>query len=268
MLKRIVFLSLFPEVIRQGLEYSLLEKARAQGKIDFHFIQIRDYAKDKHRSVDDALFGGGPGMLMKPDVLFEAWQGAVRLVKSAEESTEKTREHPTAEIALEPKTESPDTFLTVFLSPQGKIFSQEYAKSCVHSVSSLILVCGHYEGVDERFIEECVDQEWSIGDYVLTGGEYPALVVSDVLVRLLPGVVGNEHSVPSDSLEDGLLKYPQYTRPREFLGKTPPEVLFSGNHAAIEKWRTAESLKRTKQKRPDLFEQFQLKVSKNDQIKA
>lgn len=228
MLKKITYLSLFPEVIKNGLNYSLLQKAETQNKIEFQFVQIRDFAKDKHKSVDDTPFGGGAGMLLKADVLHDAWASV-----HPSERAEKSR--------------------TIFLSPQGKVLTQEYAKVLTQNYEEIIFVCGHYEGVDERFIEQCVDEELSIGDYVLTGGEYPALVVSDVLVRLLPGTVGNENSVAKDSLEDGLLKYPQYTRPREFMGKLPPALLFEGNHAVIEKWRSDESLKRTKEKRPDLY---------------
>ena len=233
-LKKITYLSLFPEVIKNGLHYSLLNKAIEQKKIEVSFLNIRDYAKDKHKSVDDAIYGGGAGMLMKADVLYDAWLAAGGQPSAISKSPERPH--------------------TIFMSPQGKVLTQEYAKAVVQNHEQIILVCGHYEGVDERYIETCVEEEMSIGDYVLTGGEYPALVVSDIFIRLLPGVVGNEASVVTDSLEEGLLKYPQYTRPREFMGKAVPEILFSGNHANIEKWRKEESLARTKAKRPDLLE--------------
>lgn len=230
---KISYLSLFPETIDQGLSHSLVGKARDAKKVELNFIQIRDFAKDKHHSVDDIVFGGGAGMLLKADVLFDAWSS----VSSLEQK----------------KTDPKNRPYTILLSPQGKCLTQERAKQFATEYSHLVFVCGHYEGVDERFIETCVDEELSIGDYVLTGGEFAALVASDVIIRLLPSVVGNEESITGDSLENGLLKAPQYTRPREFLGKDVPEILLSGNHAKIEAWRKSESEKRTKLKRPDLW---------------
>jgi tRNA (guanine37-N1)-methyltransferase len=236
-LKKITFLSLFPDSIDSGLSHSLVGKARESGKIELSFVQLRDFAKDKHKSVDDIVYGGGAGMLLKSEVLFDAWSS----VTSLEEKAKPGFDRP----------------YTILLSPQGKCLTQERAKELAQSYSHLILVCGHYEGVDERFIEACVDEEMSIGDYVLTGGEFAAMVVSDVVIRLIPGVVGNEDSIRGDSLEDGLLKAPQYTRPRDFLGRPVPEVLLSGNHAKIEKWRKEESISRTESKRPDLWEKYQ-----------
>lgn len=232
-LQKIHFISLFPDVIRDGLGHSLIGKAG--DKIALDYIQIRDFAKNKHKTVDDTVCGGGAGMLLKPDVLFDAWSSVT---------------------SLEDKRSKPahDRPYTILLSPQGKLLTQPRAKEMVASHSELIIVTGHYEGVDERFIELCVDEEISIGDYVLTGGEFAALVVADVLIRLIPGVVGDQESVARDSLEDGLLKAPQYTRPREFQGLTVPDVLLGGNHAAIEKWRAEQSKERTKRKRPDLWE--------------
>ena len=242
-LQKISYLSLFPEAIDQGLQHSLVGKARESGKIELNFVQIRDFAKDKHHSVDDIVYGGGAGMLLKPDVLFDAWSSVTNLVEKQNAGTvdpEQARARP----------------YTILLSPQGKLLTQESAKSFARDYSHLIFVCGHYEGVDERFIEACVDEEMSIGDYVLTGGEFAAIVASDVIIRLIPSVVGNADSVTADSLENGLLKAPQYTRPREFLGKEIPEVLLSGNHAKIEAWRKSESLKRTEAKRPDLYSKY------------
>jgi len=172
-------------------------------------------------------------MLLKPDVLFDAWSSVTSLPEKAKLKTGRP--------------------YTILLSPQGKLLTQERAKEFAKEYSHLIFVCGHYEGVDERFIETCVDEELSIGDYVLTGGEFAALVASDVIIRLIPEVVGNEHSISGDSLEAGLLKAPEYTRPRDFQGKEVPEILLSGNHAKIEEWRRIESLKRTEIKRPDLW---------------
>jgi tRNA (guanine37-N1)-methyltransferase len=210
------FLTLFPEMFSAVLASSLLGKAQEQGRVSFQFTQIRDHSKDKHRTVDDTPYGGGEGMLLKVDVLYTAWKSAVDR-----------------------------------LSPQGKLLTQEGAKELA-GLKNLIVVCGHYEGVDERFIDLCVDREISIGDYVLTGGEVPAMVLADAVTRLLPGTVGNEDSVKNDSLEGGLLKYPQYTRPKEFHGLEVPAILMSGDHAKIEKWRMDQSVRRTREKRPDL----------------
>jgi tRNA (guanine37-N1)-methyltransferase len=235
-LKKITYLSLFPEMIDQGLSHSLVGKARAAGEVVLDFVQIRNFAKDKHRSVDDTCYGGGAGMLLRADVLNDAWLSAT----STKDASLPSGTRP----------------FTVLLSPQGRCLTQELAKDWVSSHEHIVFVCGHYEGVDERFIEACVDQELSIGDYILTGGEFAAVVASDVLIRLIPGVVGNSESVSGDSLEDGLLKAPQYTRPAEFQGKKVPEILLSGNHAKIQAWRKEQSIDRTRKKRPDLYQKY------------
>jgi tRNA (guanine37-N1)-methyltransferase len=227
MLQKIHYLSLFPETIREGLNHSLVAKAQASGKVSLNFVQIRDFATDKHKTVDDVVYGGGAGMLIKAPVLVDAWQSVSSFEKPVH---------------------------TILLSPQGKLLTQNYAKELVQKHDEIILVSGHYEGVDERFIDLCVDEEMSIGDYVLTGGEIAAMVASDVLIRLLPGTVGNEDSLTTDSLEGGLLKSSQFTRPREFMGLSVPEVLLSGNHQAISDWREKDSLEKTRQKRPDLLQ--------------
>lgn len=220
------FLTLFPEVYPSFLGSSLLGKAAHQNLVQFHVINIRDFSKDKHARVDDSPYGGGAGMLLKVDVLYEAWKSVV--------------------------PEKNDSTRTILLSPQGKLFSQPVAKHMISNYKKIVLVSGHYEGVDERFIELCVDEEISIGDYVLTGGEIASLVLADTLTRLIPGVVGNQESISTESLEGGLLKYPQYTRPESFMGHQVPEVLLSGNHTQIKAWREAQSLERTSKKRPDL----------------
>jgi tRNA (guanine37-N1)-methyltransferase len=220
------FLTLFPEIFPPVLQSSLMGKARERGLVSFETIQIRDFTTDKHRTADDSPYGGGEGMVMKADVLHAAWQ----------EARSRAGENPR----------------TIFVSPQGRLLDQTLARELSRE-ASLIVVCGHYEGVDERFIELCVDDEISIGDYVLTGGELPALVLADAVTRLLPGVVGNERSISEESLENGLLKYPQYTKPRDFEGRAVPEVLLSGDHGQIAKWREAQAVERTKQKRPDLL---------------
>jgi tRNA (guanine37-N1)-methyltransferase len=221
------FLTLFPEVFNAVLSSSLLGKAHQNGVVTFGLTQIRDFSTDKHRTVDDTPYGGGEGMLLKVDVLHAAWKAVQEKLPEG-----KTR--------------------TILMSPQGALLTQEKAKELAQ-YESLVIVCGHYEGVDERFIDLCVDEELSIGDYVLTGGELPAMVVADAVTRLLPGTVGNEDSISNDSLEGGLLKYPQYTRPRIFEGQSVPEVLLSGDHGAIEKWRREQVLRRTQEKRPDLI---------------
>ena len=236
MLGKIHYLSLFPETIREGLNHSLVAKAQAAGRVELNFVQIRDFSTDKHKTVDDVVYGGGAGMLIKAPVLVEAWQS----ISSFEKKTLPVNDRP----------------YTILLSPQGNLLTQDWAKKLVNSHSEIIFVCGHYEGVDERFIDLCVDEEMSIGDYVLTGGEIAAMVASDVIIRLIPGTVGNESSLSTDSLEDGLLKASQYTRPREYLGLSVPEVLTSGNHRAIAEWHQKQSIEKTLKKRPDLYEKY------------
>lgn len=230
-------LTLFPELFPPVLESSLLGKAQKRGLVSYTLTQIRDFAQDKHRTVDDTPYGGGEGMVLRCDVLHSAWESAAG-VPSGDEGS-----NPTV---------STQKTCTILLSPQGELWNQELAKEILRDFDRVVLVCGHYEGVDERFIELCVDREISIGDYVLTGGELPALVLMDSLTRLIPGVVGNERSLTEESLENDLLKYPQYTRPPEYQGLKVPEVLTSGNHKAIAEWRLKQMKERTARKRPDL----------------
>ncbi len=221
----IEILTLFPEIFVSPLQHSILGKALQKGLLSINLRNIRDYAYDKHRQVDDRPFGGGSGMLMKPEPL----AAAIDAVRS---------ENPGIRVIL--------------LTPQGKLFNQKVARE-LSDLSSLALICGRYEGVDERIRKHWVDDEISIGDYVLSGGEFAALVVVDVVARLIPGVLGDAASCVEESFSDGLLEYPQYTRPREFKGFNVPEVLLSGNHEEIRKWRRFESLKRTFERRPDLL---------------
>lgn len=244
------FLTLFPEVFSPVLSSSLLGKAHEKGLVNFHLIQLRNFATDKHRTVDDTPYGGGEGMVLKVDVLYNAWKKVKDLsLETKAESIMSSLSSSEPESGISTKTSQ--KILTILMSPQGRQFNRDMALE-LSEYDKLIFVCGHYEGVDERFISLCVDREVSIGDYVLTGGELPALVMADAITRRIPGVVGKARSITEDSLERGRLKYPQYTRPREFNGLKVPDVLLSGDHKAIASWRDTQMLERTKQKRPDL----------------
>jgi tRNA (guanine37-N1)-methyltransferase len=225
---RIHVLALFPEILAAGLAAGIIKRARESGVVEFHLHQLRDYATGKHLQVDDTPYGGGQGMVMKPEPLV----AAIEHVASA------------------------DRPRRVLLSARGARFTQARA-AALASEPALLLVCGRYEGVDAR-VESFVDEELSIGDYVLTGGEPAALVVIDAVVRLLAGALGNERSAEDDSFSAGLLEHPQYTRPEEFRGVRVPDVLLSGDHAAIARWRREESLRRTLAQRPDLLPQAML----------
>lgn len=223
---RIDVLTLFPEMFPGPLDASILGRAVESGLVKVLLHNIRDYTEDKHHVVDDYPFGGGPGMVMKPEPLFKAVEEVAAL------DTSRGR--------------------VVLLTPQGRLLTQEIAEELSRE-RRLILVCGHYEGVDERVREHLVDDEISIGDYVLSGGELPALVLIDVVVRRLPGVLGSDESLSEESHAQGLLEYPQYTRPAEFRGWSVPEMLLSGHHAQIALWRRRQSILRTRQRRPDLL---------------
>ena len=227
-LMRIDFMTLFPEYCDYILSESIVGRARKNGYIDIRFHNIRDYSENKHRRVDDTPYGGGKGMLMAAPPVFRCYE-AIR----AENECANTR--------------------VIYLSPQGRVLTQETAKR-LSGYDNLILLCGHYEGIDTRVIDEIVDEEISIGDYVLTGGEVPACILADCVARLCPGVLSDSECFEKESHTDGLLEYPQYTRPYEFHGVKVPDVLLSGHHANIDKWREDEALKDTKIKRPDLLE--------------
>jgi tRNA (guanine37-N1)-methyltransferase len=227
-------LTLFPNMFSSVLGESILSRAIAKSVIQVHLHQIRDYALDKHRTTDDLPYGGGPGMVMKCEPLYGAWQAA-----KARNPALPTR--------------------TILLSPQGQTLSQPLLESWAKAMPGkerLILVCGRYEGIDERFVEQCVDEELSLGDFVLSGGEIPAMALIDSFMRLLPGALGNEASAAGESFSshsEGLLEGPQYTRPPEFMGRKVPEILLSGDHAKIAAWRREQSRQRTQKKRPDLL---------------
>ena len=215
-------ITIFPGMLAGFLGESMMKRAAAQGAVSFRTIDLRDFTSDRHRSTDDRPFGGGPGMVMKPAPLF----AAIESVRA-----------PASRVIL--------------MCPQGRPFTQAIARE-LSSAEHLVFVCGHYEGIDERVREACATDEISIGDYVLTNGVLPAAVVIDAVVRLLPGVVGAEGGTEQESFSNGLLEYPQYTRPADFRGMKVPEVLLSGDHAAIERWRAEQSRQRTAARRPDL----------------
>lgn len=224
-------LTLFPEMFSGFLSASIVGRAREKGLIAAEVIDFRQFSTDKHRTVDDTPYGGGGGMVLKPEPIFRA-----------------------VEHLLADETEKPPILL---MTPQGERFTQRKAEELARH-RRLILICGHYEGFDERIRRHLATGELSIGDYVLTGGELPAMVVIDSVSRLIPGVLGNESAAAKDSFSTGLLEYPQYTRPADFRGWKVPEVLLSGNHRKIEEWRRRESLRRTWERRPDLLEHAEL----------
>ncbi len=229
---RVDFFTLFPEMFAGPLDSSIMRRAAAQGLLNFKIHNIRDYTHDKHHTTDDYAYGGGAGMVMKPEPVFEA----VETVRSG------AREMEGRSLSI------------ILLTPQGRLFCQPVAYELA-KYDWLMLICGHYEGVDERIREHLVNDEISIGDYVLTGGELAAMALTDAVVRLLPGVLGSGESLLNESHTDGLLEYPQYTRPEIYRGWKVPEVLLSGNHGEIAEWRRQQALKRTAERRPDLIKE-------------
>ncbi len=225
---RIDIITIFPEMFAAVLSESIIKRAQAKGKVKIVVHNLRDYTLDKHKKVDDRPFGGGSGMVMSAEPIFRA----VKNIRSQSHHVTKSQ--------------------VVLLCPQGKKLDQQAAKKLAKN-KHLILICGHYEGVDERVRKYLADEEFSIGDYVLTGGELPAMVLVDCLVRLVPGVLGDKNSLNFESFEGNLLEYPQYTRPADFRGMKVPQILLSGDHKKIEIWRKKEAVKRTKEKRPDLL---------------
>lgn len=221
---KIDILTLFPEFFSSLINWSIIGRAYEENKVAINSINIRDFSQNKHKKVDDYPFGGGSGMVMKPEPIFDA----INSVKN-----ENSR--------------------IIYLSPQGRKFNQGLANE-LSKEKHLVLLCGHYEGIDNRIIDHYVDEEISMGDFVLTGGEIPAMIIIDAVVRLLPGVLRSDESFIEESHYNGLLEYPQYTRPREFNGYSVPDILLSGNHQKIEAWRKEEALKATLLKRPDLLE--------------
>jgi tRNA (guanine37-N1)-methyltransferase len=242
---KIDILTLFPDICRAPLGESIMKRAQENGIIDLRIHNLRDWTTDKHHIVDDAPFGGGQGMVMKPEPIF----AAVEELCGAKEKTANVQ-RPAREVQ-QSKIENGKPKVIV-MSPAGRRFDQQMATELSRE-SHLVIICGHYEGIDHRVIEHLVDLEISIGDYVLTNGAIAAIVFVDAIVRLLPGVLGHEQSAADDSFSDGLLEAPQYTRPAEFRGWKVPQVLVSGNHAEIAKWREEQAMKRTRENRPDLL---------------
>ena len=228
---RIDIMTLFPEMCERVLDESIIGRSRQSGLVEINCVNIRDYSKDKHRRVDDATYGGGLGMLMQVDPIYDCFCDLE------------------AKIGKRPHL--------IYMSPQGKTLTQQRVKE-LSELENIAILCGHYEGVDERVIEEIVDEEISIGDYVLTGGELPALVLADSISRMLPGVLAEDAAFEEESHYNSLLEYPQYTRPYEWHGKKVPDVLLSGHHANITKWRREQSLMRTYYRRPEQLETAEL----------
>jgi len=233
---RIDVLTIFPQMFDVPFSFGIFKRAIDQNLVNINVHNIRDYTHDKHHTVDDYPHGGGPGMVLKPEPVFEA----VAAVKA-----QLPDESGTAQLPI------------ILLTPQGRLFNQQIAME-LSKYHHLIMICGRYEGIDERVVEHLVTDEISIGDYVLTGGELPALVVIDTVIRLLPGVLGSEDSVQEDSHANGLLEYPQYTRPAVFRDWPVPEILLSGNHAQIARWRQEQIIRRTLERRPDLIDMTKL----------
>jgi tRNA (guanine37-N1)-methyltransferase len=227
-------ITIFPEIFRGVFEFGIIRRAVEAGLLEINLHDLRDFTFDRHHMVDDRPFGGGAGMVMKPEPLFRA-------IEAVTHGAPQTR--------------------VVLLSPQGRLFNQVVAEE-LSKLESVCLVCGRYEGIDERVVDELVDEELSIGDYVLSGGEIPAMVVVDAVTRLLPGALGCEQSAEQDSFSSGLLDYPHYTRPAEYRGLKVPDILLSGHHQEIEKWRHEKALEKTRTCRPDLLEKLK---SGNDQ---
>ncbi|MCH5262658.1 MAG: tRNA (guanosine(37)-N1)-methyltransferase TrmD [Lachnospiraceae bacterium] len=232
-------LTLFPEMVMQGLNTSIIGRAVEREYISIEAVNIRDYTLDKHGKVDDYTYGGGAGMLMQAQPVYDACMAVQDKIAARNTDGKKVR--------------------VIYVTPQGKTFRQEMAKEFAEE-EDLIILCGHYEGIDERVLEEVVTDYVSIGDYVLTGGELPAMVMVDAIARLVPGVLHNSDSAVTESFYDGLLEYPQYSRPELWRDKKVPEILLSGDHAKVDAWRLEQSIERTKKLRPDLYEAY---IAKN-----
>lgn len=237
---RFDILTLFPDMFRAVLGDSIIKRAADKGLIEMNFVNIRDFSKNKHKKTDDYPYSGGGGMLMTPQPLYDAYQSIA------------------ADLDYKP--------YTIYMSPCGKVFNQQLAID-LSQKKHIVIICGHYEGIDQRIIDMLVDCEISIGDFVLTGGEIPAMAVVDAVSRMIPGVLSSESSFQNESHYSGLLEHPQYTRPEEFMGHKIPEVLLSGNHAKIEEWKREQSVLQTLKKRPDMLDAAKLSPKEAEYVK-
>lgn len=244
-------MTLFPEMVLDGLHTSIIGRAQDAGIIDINAVNIRDYSLDKHKHTDDYPYGGGAGMVMSAEPIYSCYCDIINksAIKAEERVENEIEDSSSSKASRKPRV--------IYLTPQGKTFNQTMAKELAKE-DELIFLCGHYEGVDERVIEEIVTDNVSIGDYVLSGGELAVMVMIDAISRMVPGVLKNDESGVKETFEDNLLEYPQYTRPEDWRGKRVPDVLLSGHHANIEKWRREKSLERTLKHRPDLLEGAEL----------
>lgn len=276
-------LTLFPEMIVDGLSTSITGRAMEKGVITVDAVNIRDFTTEKHGHVDDYPYGGGAGMVMQPDPIYRAYEHVIDSIKLRHKADIEQREdmgqredmeqredmgqhegkeqreyavQSEVDLSQEENLQTKRKTKVIYMTPQGKVFNQNMARELAKE-EDLIFLCGHYEGIDERVLEMIVTDNVSIGDYVLTGGELPAMVMIDAISRLVPGVLGNDVSSESESFSDNLLEYPQYTRPYEYMGKKVPDVLLSGHHKNIEKWRLEQSIERTKERRPDLWGKYE-----------
>ena len=244
-------MTLFPEMVMDGLNTSIIGRAVNKGLLSIEALNIRDYAFNKHHSVDDYPYGGGAGMLMQAEPVSQCYDALARQIRERKAGEEERSGEQPDMVCGKKRTR------VVYLSPQGKTFNQSMAEEFAQE-EDLVFLCGHYEGIDERVLEEIVTDYVSIGDYVLTGGELPAMIMIDAISRLVPGVLHNDVSAEFESFQDNLLEYPQYSRPEVWHDKKVPEILMSGHHANIEKWRREQSVIRTAKNRPDLLEKAEL----------
>ena len=253
-------MTLFPDMVLDGLHTSIIGRAEEKGYISVQAVNIRDYTLDKHKKVDDYTYGGGAGMLMQAQPVYDCWKALTDTIAERQRKQENIDNSTVIDIVekqVETENESSCQKRTrvIYVTPQGELFTQKKAAE-LSKEEDLIFLCGHYEGIDERVLEEVVTDYISIGDYVLTGGELPAMVMIDAISRLVPGVLNNGESAETESHSNGLLEYPQYSRPEIWHDKKVPEVLLSGHHANIEKWRLEQSLLRTKERRPEMYEAY------------
>lgn len=240
-------LTLFPDMILNGLQTSITGRAITAGTISLEAVNIRDYTVDKHKKVDDYPYGGGAGMLMQAQPVYDAWAAVEEKIQQRKNATVDERRADQSDQARKTRV--------IYLTPQGTTFRQQMAKELAKE-EDLIFLCGHYEGIDERVLQEIVTDSVSIGDYVLTGGELPAMVMIDAIARMVPGVLSNQESGETESFSNYLLEYPQYSRPEIWRDKKVPEILLSGDHAKVEEWRQEQSLERTRRLRPELYEKW------------